>query len=297
MEHLVIIEFVPPNEQVGILIFETFSQLETGDPDNYRKELEKLKNELTDDNPLTDFLFVRAFIDYSEITLGLNPIKCGASIKLESVTDEDVETVEGFLSAFGTFLLDIDSELVSIKATGPEVTLVGYVEKVSAENGEVVEVVEEGELENVLAENRDDWVDDTLYAGVDDIYKGSSTHGKEFGFDGKLDFWIYDAQSSVPLKPVNGDPARWAGAFSYFNEQTNAWIEDVEFEVFVEHIENVDERIIHFKCGDLCISDKPPVCIVPDKKGDLKNYKIKQVMPGSGAQDEEIERILEEAWS
>ena len=297
MEHSIIIEFVPPNDQTRNLIFENFSQLKGGDPEEYPEQYKNIKAWLAKNHPFVDFLFERAFFNYSEITLDLNPVYYGPSIRMETTTIEDVGSIEGFISTFGTFLLDIDCELVAIKAIGPGVTLVGYVDNVAGEDGGIVEVVEEGDLENVLAEINEDWVNDTLYTGVDDIYKGSSTHGKEFGFDDVLHFWIYDAQSSVPLKPVSRDPARWSGAFSYFNEQKESWIDDIEFEVFVENIEDASERIIHFKCGDLSISARPPLCIVPNKNGDLKNYDIKQVMPGSIAQDEEIERILEEAWS
>lgn len=281
MEYLIDIEFVPPNNEVKHAICENFSEFKKGDPEDYLDQYKKIQN-ILDDN----YLFETIFFNHSEVILNINSIECNSSIKINTVSNDDIDA---FISIFGTFLLDIDCELVSIKAKGSNNTLVGYID------GDVVEVVEEGELENVSENKNADWVDDALYKGVDDIFKGITTHGDQFGFNDKLIFFLYNDESTVPVHPVNKNPAHWYGQFSYFNRHKNKWIKGIEYEVFIQNIEIELERIIHFKCGDISISSSPPLCVVPDKDGVLTNYSINQTRPGTYLMDNEIERILKEA--
>ena len=281
MKYSVTIEFAPPNNEVKHVICENFSKFKKGEPEDYLDQYKQLQSAF-DDN----YLFEQIFFNYSETILSIGSIECNSRIKIETVTNDDVEL---FLSMFGTFLLDIDCELVTIKATGSDTTLVGYIE------GDEVEVVEERELESALDKTNIDWVDDTRYRGIDDIFKGSTTYGNEFGFNGKLNFFIYNEDSSVPVQPVNNDPAHWYGQFGYYNRHTNEWSKDIEYEVFIENIENEAERVIHFKCDDVSISARPPLCVVPDKKCVLKHFRINQTRPGTYLMDNEIERILKEA--
>lgn len=291
MEHTIIIEFVPPNDEVKDVIFVNFSQIEPDDPADNLEQYKNLLSTLASYHPLVGYMFEGIFFNFSEFTLNLVPTDCGSRIRMEATTNQDVYDVKEFLSKFGTFLLLIDCELVSIKATGPDVTLVGYPEEDDADYREVL-VCEEAELENILAAMRKGQVDETLYEGVELTSNGTGAYGNWFGFNEKLQFWIYPGASSILLQPVNRDLAHWSGGIQRFDKQKDAWTE-TEYEVFFENIENESERVIHFKCGEISFSAPAPLCLVSDATGDIRTHSINTSK--DNLMDEEMEKILKDS--